>query len=193
MALQWDELEAGLEDRARQIRAQLGIDAALTRIGRPTLTGSAALRVMVAHDIDLTVAVTKLDSQSVDAVAGLGAKLATRPDVRVVTFRKDIGHWNTDPGYPDGLYLFVECTEDVGDVWTLDIWFVDEPDRQPDLQHVQSLRPRIDPVTQAAILAIKRATNGRRPDGTRLPSFEIYQAVLDRGVRTPEEFAQTCR
>jgi hypothetical protein len=175
MALQWDELEAGLEDRARQIRAQLGIDEALTRIGRPTLTGSAALRVMVAHDIDLTVAVTKLDSQSVDAVAGLGAKLATRPDVRVVTFRNDIGHWNTDPGYPDGLYLFVE------------------PDRQPDLQHVQSLRPRIDPVTQAAILAIKRATNGRRPDGTRLPSFEIYQAVLDRGVRTPEEFAQTCR
>ena len=109
MARQWDELGAGLEDRARQIRAQLGIDETLTRIGRPTLTGSPALRVMVAHDIDLTVAVTELDSRSVAAVAGLGAKLATRPDVRVVTFRKDIGHWNTDPGYPDGLYLFVEC------------------------------------------------------------------------------------
>lgn len=185
----WDAEELHLEQRAQQVRDHLGLTTALPRIGQATLTGSAALRVMVARDIDLTVAVDDLERRLPD-VAELGGRLARRPDVRVVTFRNDTGRWNTDANYPDGLYLFVECADDLGDTWTLDIWFVDEPDRQPDLQHLETLRPRIDPDHQAAILAIKRATGGRRPDGTRLPSFEIYQAVLDRGVRTPAEFAR---
>lgn len=185
----WDVEELRLQKRAQQVRGRLNLTNSLPRIGQTTLTGSAALGVMVARDIDLTVAVDDLDLR-LQEVVELGARLAVRPDVRVVTFRNDTGRWNTDEGYPDGLYLFVECADDLGDTWTLDIWFVDEPGRQPDLQHVETLRPRIDPERQAAILAIKRATRGRRPNGTRLPSFEIYQAVLDHGVRTPAEFAR---
>jgi hypothetical protein len=31
--------------------------------------------------------------------------------------------------------------------WTLDLWFVDEPDRQPDLAHVQPGPARVTPET----------------------------------------------
>lgn len=40
---------------------------------------------------------------------------------------------------------------------------------------------------------MKPATGGRRADGSRLPSIEIYEAVVDDGVRTPEEFAERVR
>ncbi|MGN6128449.1 MAG: hypothetical protein ACTHON_17975, partial [Humibacter sp.] len=119
--------------------------------------------------------------------------LGVRSDVRAVTFRDDTGRWNTDPGYPDGLYLHVECADDHDDLWTFDIWFVDQPERQPDLRHLTDIGPRITPETQAAILAIKRATQRIDPNGARLPSIDIYRAVLDRGVRTPEEFRRTLR
>lgn len=72
------------------------------------------------------------------------------------------------------------------DRWSLDLWFVDEPERQPDLHHLRSMQPLITPETQAKILAIKRATRGLRPDGTRLPSYEVYREVLFGGADVSE-------
>jgi hypothetical protein len=143
---------------------------------------------MVDRDIDLTVTVRKLSPDVHRAVVALGARLSLRADVREVVVRNDTGVWNTDPAYPDGLFLHIKCSDAEYEPWTLDIWFVDAPDRQPDLRHLRTIAPQINPETQSAILAIKRATHGRRPDGSRLPSFDIYDAVLNLGVRRPDDF-----
>lgn len=143
---------------------------------------------MVDRDIDLTVTARELSPDVHRAVVALGARLSLRADVREVTVRNDTGAWNTDPAYPDGLFLHIKCADADDELWTLDIWFVDTPDRQPDLRHLRTIAPQITPETQSAILTIKRATHGRRPDGSRLPSFDIYDAVLNRGIRTPDEF-----
>ncbi|HEY9294714.1 MAG TPA: hypothetical protein VIP98_25805 [Microlunatus sp.] len=193
MAAGWDEEEERLEIRARQMTKCLAVEAALSRLGQVHLVGSAALHVMVARDIDLVVVVSQLDVETLRVIARLAAQLMVRREVHAVTVRDETGRWNTDPDYPDGVYLFIECADEAGEVWTLDVWFVDEPERKPALQHVGRIGPCIDPASQAAILAIKRATGGRRPDGTRLPSIEIYEAVVDDGIRTPEEFAQRAR
>jgi hypothetical protein len=68
--------------------------------------GSAALGLMVWPDLDLTVVCRRLDAE---AVAGAGASLAGHPRVREVRFIDDTGDWNTDPTYPDGLYLGLRC------------------------------------------------------------------------------------
>jgi hypothetical protein len=193
VAAHWDDEERQLEERASQVRDRVGIDAALLRLGQVHLVGSAALRVMVARDIDLVVVVSRIDVATMRAITELAAQLIPAPDVHTVTVRNETGRWNTDLDYPDGIYLFIECADAAGELWTLDVWFVDEPDRKPALQHVERIGPLIDPAAQAAILAIKRATGGRRDDGTPLPSMAIYEAVLDDGVRTPEEFAQRIR
>lgn len=185
-----DEAQARLQKDAEGVRDQLGIDASLRRIGSPVLVGSAALGVMVARDIDLTVSVPTLDAAVLHSVSALAHELISRPDTRQVVVRDDTGVWNTDPGYPDGVYLGVTCVDRNRAPWSLDIWFVDQPERQPDLNHLATLRPRITPEMQASILTIKRATNGRNQDGSRLPSYEIYEAVLERGIRTPAEFAR---
>ena len=96
--------------------------------------------------------------------------------------RDDTGAWNTDPRYPDGLYLGVRYRAREGAEWNLDLWFVDEPDRQPDLAHLGDLAPALDEQRRATILAIKAARAERSPEPERGSSFDVYRAVLDGGV-----------
>lgn len=187
VAADWDQQEQRLQHRARRVRATLDLDAALAGFGQVQLIGSAAMRVMVARDVDLVVTVSSLTAETMRRVAELAGRLTVRPDVHTVTVRDETGRWNSDSDHPDGIYLFIEYVDELDDLWTVDVWVVDEPGRKPALRHLAQLAPRINPETQAAILAIKRATGGRRSDGSRLPSFEIYRAVLDDGVRTPAE------
>ncbi|QQQ79870.1 hypothetical protein IOD16_16615 [Saccharothrix sp. 6-C] len=170
-----DELQA----RADAVVADLGLDELLSALGEPVRTGSSAMGLMVVPDLDVTVACPTLD---VDAVVGVAARLARHERVRVVRFRKDDGHWNAEPdAYPDGLYLGLTYRESSGTEWNADIWFVDEPARQPDLGHVRELPARLTPETRSAILLIKHS----RPD---YRSFDVYRAVLDDAVRTPEDY-----
>ncbi len=177
-----DELQA----EAASVRADLRLDQRLTPHGTVVPVGSAALGLMVWRDLDLTVVCRHLD---VEAVAGTGARLAVHPGIREVRFRNDTGDWNTDPTYPDGLYLGLRYRAATGGTWQVDVWFVDDPDRQPDLAHVRELPARLTPQTRAAILTIKDAWAGRPEYRRDVRSWDIYTAVLDDAIGTPEEFA----
>ncbi|RKT87265.1 hypothetical protein SAMN05421805_102322 [Saccharopolyspora antimicrobica] len=181
------EREARTRSEADALVAELGLEAELSAIGSPTRVGSSALRVMVRRDVDITVTCAELDRATHRAVTRLGAELALHEQVREVRLRDDTGRWNTDPMYPDGLYLNISCRDTADHEWTLDIWFVDEPERQPDLTHLRTLAPRLDDAARAAVLAIKHELATRPEDP--IASYEVYRAVLDHGVVTPEEFA----
>src|SRR2546422_5051179 len=99
---------------------------ALSPLGKPVRVGSAALGLMVWRDLDFTVVSPLLD---VAAVAQVGARLAPHPRIREVRFRDDTGAWNTDPTYPDGLYLGLGYRSPTGDDCKIDIWCVDQPAR----------------------------------------------------------------
>jgi hypothetical protein len=129
----------------------------------------------------------------IGAVADTGARLARHERMREVRFRNDTGAWNTDPRYPDGLYLGLACRGRAQELWKVDIWFVDQPERQPDLAHARELPPRLIPETRVAILMVKDAW-ARRPEyGKHVTSWDIYRAVLDDGVRTSAEFEEWTR
>ncbi|MGC4811659.1 hypothetical protein ACLQ29_14140 [Micromonospora sp. DT228] len=174
-----------LQREALEVRADLGLDAHLSAHGEVVCVGSAALGLMVWRDLDLTVVSTRLDAE---AVATTGARIATHQRVREVTFRNDTGRWNIDPTYPDGLYLKVQCASQLGEMWSVDIWFVDEPDRQPDLEHLRTLPQRLTAASRAAILTIKDAWAGRAEYGQQVRGWDIYTAVLDHGARTVDDF-----
>jgi hypothetical protein len=181
-----DELQA----EAAGLRADLELDTHLAQHGQVNGVGSAALGLMVWRDLDLTVVCQALDP---GRVAGTGAVLARHRQMREVRFRNDTGVWNTDPRYPDGLYLGLDCESRLGQRWKVDIWFVDEPGRQPDLAHVRDLPARLTPQMRAAILLTKDAWVGRPEYGTGVSGWDIYSAVLDDGVRTPAEFEDGAR
>lgn len=174
-----------LQGEAAVVRADLRLDEMLEPIGRPIIVGSAALGLMVWRDLDITVVCPSLE---VATVASLGASLATSPRIRQVQFRNDTGQWNTDATYPDGLYLGLRYRWIEGQDWNVDVWFVDEPDRQPDLRHLRELPDRLDAEARSAILRVKDAWAGRPEYGSLIQSYDIYTAVIDSGVRTLDEF-----
>jgi len=183
--------QAALQQEANDVRASLRLDDLLRTAGEPVLVGSAALGLMVWEDLDLTVICDSLD---LERVLDIGQSLASHPDVRALTFRNDTGRWNSEPDrYPDGLYLGVRYQREGGAEWKLDLWFVDEPDRQPDLRHVQTLPPRLTEQHRRPILAIKTVWH-RRPDyGAGVSSADIYTAVMEDGVRDVAGFDEWLR
>ena len=184
LLLRQDELQA----EASTVNNDLGLDELLGRLGDPVRVGSARLGLMVRPDLDITVVCPRLGDPALAAVAGLGARLALHERVWQVRLRKDTGAWNTDPAYPDGLYLGLGYRSPQGRTWSLDIWFVDEPERQPDLAHVRTLPDRLTPQTREAILQIKHAWAERPEYGRSVRSWDVYRSVLDDGVRTVAEF-----
>ncbi|HUP72142.1 MAG TPA: hypothetical protein VM282_03760 [Acidimicrobiales bacterium] len=173
-----------LQREAEGVRRDLGLDDTLGVLGQVHIVGSAALGLMVRRDLDLTIVCDRLDVLELYAA---GASLVRHPHVRELTFRNDCGHWNIDPMYPDGVYWGIDYRE--GDVrWNLDIWFVDEPDRQPDLAHVREFPARLTPETREAIMKIKSLWCDRPEYGGVVRSYDIYIAVLDHGVRTTGDF-----
>jgi hypothetical protein len=181
------ERQAALQARSDEVVRDLDVMALAGTIGTPTRTGSSALGLLVRRDIDITT-VGDLD---VGRVFALGAVLAAHPRVWRITFRNDTGHWNKETSrYPDGLYWLVEYVDAAGDAWTLDLWFLAEGTTQFDLEHMKTMPARLTPDVRAAILRIKedRQAHAAPPAGPSMPSYEIYEAVLDHGVRTPADF-----
>lgn len=177
-----------LQAEAEQVRTRLGLDRVLGAVGGPIVAGSAALGLMAWRDLDITVVCSSLNTRQ---VLGAATELAAHPDVAAIQYRNDTGRWNQQPEmYPDGLYLGVRYHPAELAEWTLDLWFVADPARQPDLAHLRTLPERLTDDTRLAILRIKTAWCGRPQYGTSVRSWDIYTAVLDHGVRTSEEFGR---
>lgn len=174
------ERQLQLQTEAAVVIMDLKLFAALHAAGVPNPVGSLATGLMVWRDIDFTVVCDHLD---IGVVTDIAASLATHPHVRSVEFRNDSGHWNQEASaYPDGLFLGIEYVTER--VWEVDIWFVDEPDRQPDLAHASELSRRLTEAHREAILTIKHALHGR----PGYSSHGIYRAVLDHGITSLEEY-----
>jgi hypothetical protein len=180
--------QRALQTEAEEFARDIMLMELAQPLGDPVLVGSAALGLMVWRDLDVTVVCPRLE---INAVVEVGSRLALHPRVREVVFRNDTGAWNTNtnPTYPDGLYLGLSYRSPAGDDWKSDIWFVDEPDRQPDLAHLKTLPSRLTAETRLAILRVKSVWASRPEYPRVVRGFDIYRAVLDGGVRTPDEFA----
>lgn len=175
-----------LQVEAARVLADLRVLELIEPVGRPFRTGSSALGLMVARDIDVTTLCPTLETEPVFAI---GRDLAAHPRIRSVNFRNDTGHWRTEPKYPDGLYWMVEYVSDDGVAWKLDLWFILERTTQFDLEHIKTLPPRLTREARLAILRIKHARQSR-PPAEQVRSYQIYQAVLDHGVETPDDFGR---
>jgi hypothetical protein len=175
-----------LVTQAREVGRQLELDRVLGAVGTPTLTGSTALDLMVWRDIDVTVTCPTLnDSPILDAAR----ELALHPNVSAMQYRDDRGRWNFDPRtYPDGLFIGLRYQKPHRAQWRLDIWFVDQPERQPDLAHLRELPPKLTDENRLAILRIKRHWRARPGYGQSVRSWDIYTAVLEHGIRDIARF-----
>ena len=177
--------QAGLQAEADLVLEDLDLLRVLGTVGRPIRTGSSVLGLMVRRDIDVTSLCPTLDPGALlDAIH----PFVTHPRVHRLAFRNDTGHWNTGTAYPDGLYWRIGYRTDALEDWDLDLWFLREGTTQFDLRHIESLPPRLTRDARVAILRIKEAWARLPAYGSEVHGYDIYEAVLDHGVETPEGF-----
>ncbi|MFS8051025.1 hypothetical protein [Rhizobium sp. BR 314] len=184
------ETQRQLQAQADQVVRALQLNECFSVLGQPVRVGSSAMGLMVRRDIDITVICAKLDADALEAFSALGAGFMRMTEqVVAVRFRNDCGQWNREPEkYPDGLYLWLSVQGPDRTMWTIDIWLVDQPERQPDIAHVRTLIPRLTDGDRETILRIKTALAEAPQNGASIPSALVYEAVMDHGIDTIAEF-----
>jgi hypothetical protein len=162
---------------AREILGRLRLLDSWAEAGVPKLVGAAAYGLMVAPDIDIEIF---CDVPTVDPGFAIVSELAREPSIWKVRFSNELDR-------PDrGLYWQLRYRADDAEVWKVDMWLLghDHPGpRSVDL--VEPMKRALTDETRAAILEIKEALFGQ----PGVHSIEIYEAVLEDGVRSATEFS----
>lgn len=171
-----------LQAEAAQVLADLDLFTILSRAGEVSQVGSSTTGLMVWRDIDIEVL---CDDWTAAMAFHTMHPLVSHLWVKGLTYRSEAGRFRP-AGLRDGYYWGVSYQTDAGDEWKIDIWFWPRGAAAGDAEHAWELRSRLTPGTRLAILWIKDAFHGQ----PAYRSFDLYDAVLNHGVRTPSEFAR---
>jgi len=174
----------GLLERAARRRRQaeailddLRLFEKWRRFGRPVLVGAVSFDLAVAPDIDMEVYCPELRIEHGFQVL---AECALHPRIVAAQFLNALST-------PDkALYWQLRYHADDGTDWKIDMWSAPEDYCLPRGENfVQPMKESLTDETRQAILGLKEArAEGSLPE---LLSIDLYRAVLDGDVRTPDE------
>lgn len=171
------ERQAALQAEAKGFVTEHGIERLLARLGRVIPVGSAVTGLMVWRDLDYMVDAP--GAAAGDVWDGLRPLLDA---CQQLAYADETGERARDAAPFERHYFVFRLAE-----WKLDIsvWTNGSPE---EVERYQEKLRELDPSIRLAILRIKDARH-QRPDYPEVVGgFEIYEAVLDHGVRTAEEF-----
>jgi hypothetical protein len=185
---------SSVEERAEQLRRgaeamldALGLQALLREFGEVAMMGSLVSDLMTHPEVDIGVHVGE-DFSLADAARVAGRLAEAAPCRRLVI---DDQRGGASPGErrDERFHLVLECPHE-GREWTLDIsLFLHDAHANVAAWHRQ-LRSSLTLSQRLSILTIKSALchDPAYPGG-----LSIYTAVLEKGVRTVEEYRSTDR
>ncbi len=187
-ASELDQLNASLKAEADVILYNHDILGLLAGHGEPVLLGSYTLDTMTWADLDFYL--IRDEPDPIDFFE-LGGKMMNRlQPLRLDYFNNLSDHW---PQYPPGLYWGVRTSHALPQVWKIDIWCIG-PALADELMGAQrALLDRITPECRQAILRIKNRFCSHPRYHAGFASWDIYTAVLDRGMRSAVEFEEVLR
>lgn len=188
-----DELlvrQVELQAEGREILDRLQVLPLIGRLGDPVIVGSFALGLMVWRDIDIEIYCREL---SPDVIFEALRPLASVPGIHKLNFRDWSGP-RADPEVPDGYYWGVGYTSPSGADWKLDLWFVVEnTTHRMGGELLASTPPKLTLEARRAILHLKSLWFEHPSYRKGIYSVDIYDAVLEHGITTPEQFERYLR
>jgi hypothetical protein len=185
------ERQDALQAEANRLVEQLDLPTMLGRAGRFERLGSTVSGLMVWRDLDLGASCGRL---SPDRAWETMLELAAHPRTTRLDYRNETGRLAPPELRGYRRYYFVAHHEtDAGDEWKIDVslWSPESPPGP--LVHPQELRRRLTPETRLAILWIKDVWHQVPSYPDQVSGMDIYDAVLEHGVRTPEQFGSYLR
>ena len=177
-----------LAAEARLVLADLDLLALLGTLGDVHLVGSAATGCMAWRDIDIDVISGAPDPARIWSSM---APLAAHPRVRKLRWSNERGSLDISRNPElDGYFLGIHyLAGDAALLWKLDCWFVPSDAPRPDIAMAERLARELTDEQRIAILWIKDGWATRPEYRRTVYSVDIYAAVIDDGVRTPDTFS----
>jgi hypothetical protein len=163
---------------ALEILTRLDLFRRWSRFGRAVLVGAVRYGLAVKRDIDMNVfAANPCIADGFEVLA----EVAQLPGIWKVRFMNELS------GPDQGLYWGLRYRDETGEIWKVDCWYMrnDHPDAHWAEEFTTALERTLTLETRRAILEIKEA-NQTDPD---VHGIDVYRAVLQGGVRSPEAFA----
>ncbi|MGH2518139.1 MAG: hypothetical protein ACRDHP_21055, partial [Ktedonobacterales bacterium] len=115
--------------------------------------------------------------------------LLTHPDVTLVRYRNEAGARNPNGQPEDDRYFFATYAQVDGQEWKIDVSFWISRLPRTERLSPERIIPRLTDEMRLAILWIKDVWHRRPEYMVSVASTDMYDAVLDRGVRSPDDFA----
>lgn len=172
---------------ARGLLRRLRLMKMVREVGRAWLVGSVPLKLIVKPDIDVHVLVGDdeapiAETPEVDAALTIARGLMERCGVRRLEILRFLFRRAVKIGFD----------QRVGErTWHIDVWVTTDPENLG-TRPTRWVRRRLTPGLRRAILKLKRYYAER--DMCRFGmSRELYRAVIEHGVRTPQQFLEYAR
>ena len=179
--------QSNLQIEARYVVEKLDLISLLGRVGRVEQFGSSVSGLMVWRDIDFNVYSPDL---TIDEAYAVIQPLLTHPRVVGLLYMNEHGHRNPTGRLRDDRFFFAVTYEtDTRDEWKIDIsfWLLDAPHNELDRLQDTFARYLTDE-TRAIILWLKDLWHRLPCYPYQVSGTDIYYAVLEHGVRNPEQF-----
>lgn len=175
--------QCSLQNEAQQVLDELNLLALLRTAGVVRRTGSSTLGLMVWRDIDLQVSSPGL---RIDQAFDLLHPLLTHPRIKHVRYFHQSAHFKL-PDLDDRYYFMVFYEPEEKAEWKLDISFWLVEGLHPEPLH-EAIEQQLTDETRLVILRIKDVWYQLPAYRSEVYSTDIYDAVLQHGVRTLTEF-----
>jgi hypothetical protein len=178
--------QAALQAEAADVLASLDLAAVVADIGPMLLTGSYVSGLMCWPDLDIMVHVGA--GFSPRDVLRLLRNIVERPGVVGFDYRDERGERSPTGTARDERYHVPIALSRDDRMWRVDLTlWLNDPHLNLTAWH-ENLRDTVTAEQRGAILRIKDVWHRSPNYPEQIGGTEIYTAVLDDGVRTPEEF-----
>lgn len=180
-----------LQSEAGEVMRTLDLMSMLGVLGQPEQIGSSVSGLMVWRDIDVTVRCRDVTLERVWAAL---RPLLIDPRITRLTYSSETGTRSPSGEPADERYYFLIYYEPAsGTEWKIDIsaWTTDAP--RPHLAQLAELERRLTYETRLAILWIKDVWHRLPVYPYEVGGMEVYDAVLEHGARSPDDFDRYLR
>ena len=180
-----------LQSEADEVMRTLGLMTMLGGLGHPEHIGSSLSGLMVWRDIDVTV---RCKDVTLERAWDALIPLPINPRITRLSYSNETGARSPTGDPDDQRFYFVIHYEPAQETdWKIDVtlWTSDAP--RPHLMQLAELERRLTDETRLAILWIKDVWHRLPVYPYEVGGFEVYDAVLEHGARSPDDFDQYLR
>lgn len=172
-----------LRAEADALLHQRGLQKLLEEYAPIHITGSYTLRLMVWRDLDIAM---DAPAMSVPQFFDLGKRITAllSPWKMFFTNNRD----NNGGRYPQGLYWGIRMGDVRKGAWKIDLWAFDAEECRAKVRECEALMNRLNDENRLTILRLKSQLWDKPQYRDTITSQDIYDAVLDRGIDTFDEF-----